>query len=91
MEPKTNYSVCFRGTISRLSDYLVSPIVTNGKDGDGLQLEKVVQISPSELIDIFAQKLPEIDLSVKIYRRSSSRVKRSMLPTCKGNRVSVRF
>ena len=41
MEPKNNYSVCFRGTISRLSDYLVSPIVTNGKDGDGLQLEKL--------------------------------------------------
>ena len=43
--------------------------------------------SHSELI----QKLPEIDLSVKIYRRSSSRVKRSMLPSCKGNRVFVRF
>ena len=26
------------GTILQFSDYLISPIVTNGKDGDGLQL-----------------------------------------------------
>ena len=44
MEPKNNYSVCFRVTISQLSDYLMSPIVTNGKDKDGLQLENVFQL-----------------------------------------------
>ena len=31
-------------TILQLSDYLVSPIVMNAKDGDELQLEKVGQL-----------------------------------------------
>ena len=36
-KPKNNYSVCLRGTMLCL-------IVTDGKDGDGLQLEKVGQL-----------------------------------------------
>ena len=94
VEPKNDYSGCFRGTTLQLSDYLISPILTNGKDGDGLQLEKVGQFfssSNSELTEVLAQKLPYIDLSVKIYRKSSSRVQRSILPTCKGNKVFVGF
>ena len=44
MEPKYNYSVCFRKTILQPSDYLLSAGVTNGKDGYELQLEKVGQL-----------------------------------------------
>ena len=43
-KPKNNYSVCLRETILQPRDCLLSPIVTDGKDGDGLQLEKVGQL-----------------------------------------------
>ena len=43
-KPKNNYSVCLRETILLPWDCLLSPIVTDGKDGDGLQLEKVGQL-----------------------------------------------
>ena len=45
-----------------------------------------VSSSNSELIKFLAQNLPKIDISVKMYRRSSSRFQRSGLPTSKGNR-----
>ena len=40
-KPKNNYSVCLRETILQPLDCSLSPIVTDGKDADGLQLEKV--------------------------------------------------
>ena len=43
-KPNNNYSVCLRETILQLWDCLLSPIVTYGKDGDGLHLEKVGQL-----------------------------------------------
>jgi len=43
-KPKNNYSVCLRETMLQPWDRLLSLIVTDGKDGDGLQLEKVGQL-----------------------------------------------
>jgi len=40
-KPLNNYSVYLREAIVQPWDWLLSPIVTGGKDGDGLQLEKV--------------------------------------------------
>ena len=43
-KPKYNYSVCLGETILQPWDCLLSPIVTDGKDEGGLQLEKVGQL-----------------------------------------------
>ena len=43
-KPKSNYSVCLHDTALQSWDCLLSPTVTAGKNGDGLQLEKVDQL-----------------------------------------------
>ena len=76
-KPKNNWSVCLRETILQPWDCLLSPIATNGKDEDGLQLEKswpTFSSSHYELIEVLTQNL------------SFSRVQRSVLvPKSKGN------
>ena len=42
-KPENNYSVCVRETILQPWDCCLSAIVTDGKDAEGLQLEKVGQ------------------------------------------------
>ena len=44
-KPKSNYySVCLHETILQPRDCLRSPIDTDGKEADGLQLEKVGEL-----------------------------------------------
>ena len=85
-KPKNNNSLWLHETILQPWGYFLSPMVTDGKEGDGLQLEKVGRFLKFSLWtdQVFG---PESTLARSFRsRRSSSRVRRGILPIRKDNR-----